>query len=93
MKLKLATSALILATLGGAAVAQGQEGQQIGYSTNSDQAVTYSTRNAEQGLNPEYSQDLQTFLRGHAHAGDKADRTITVYPTSVNDYADDRIGR
>lgn len=93
MKLNLATSALILATLGGAAVAQGQEGHQVGYGTNADQAVTYSTRSAEQGLNPEFDQDLRIFLRGQAHAGDKNDRTITVFPSTASDFEDDRIGR
>jgi len=78
MNKTLATTALILATAGSAAFAQGMEGQRIGYNDKIDNDVSYSSRSAE-------DQDLQlerdVFLRGHFRSDVDVDQVITVFPT------------
>jgi len=78
MKTTLVTTALILATAGSAAFAQGMEGHQIGYNDKAANEAIYSSRS----LN---DQDLKlerdVFLRGQFRTDVDENQVITVFPT------------
>ena len=78
MKKTLATTALILATAGSAAFAQGMEGHQIGYNDKPDNGVSYSSRS--EALDPA---KVETFKSGIFRAESLDDVTITVFPTEI----------
>ena len=77
MKKTLATTALILATAGSAAFAQGMEGQQIGYNDKADAGVSYSSRNDAVD-----NVKLDIFNSGTSRAEDTSDVTVTVFPAA-----------
>ena len=79
MKKTLATTALILATAGSAAFAQGMEGHQIGYNDKPDNGVSYSSRSEAVDL-----QKIETFKKGTFRAEDQREVTITVFPTELS---------
>lgn len=77
MNKTLTAAALILATAGSAAFAQGMEGQQIGYNDKPDNGVSYSSRS--EAADP---QKLENFKAGTFRAENLSDVTITVFPTT-----------
>lgn len=77
MKKTLATTALILATAGSAAFAQGMEGHQIGYHDKAENGIAYSSRS--ETLNGD---KVETFTKGIFRAESVSDLTVTVIPTS-----------
>jgi len=77
MKKTLVTTALILATAGSAAFAQGMEGQQIGYNDKAEAGVSYSSRNDAVD-----NVKLDIFNSGTFRAEDTSDVTITVFPAA-----------
>lgn len=82
MKNAFATAALILATAGTAAFAQGMEGQQVGYTAdNAD--VAYSTRNV--------TSDALNF--DDLRAETPAEATATVFVTTQDAQKDGRFVR
>jgi len=72
MKKTLTATALILATAGSAAFAQGMEGQQIGYNAGATTQAAYSTRNA--------TSDALNLDNLRAEAPSEA--TVTVFATT-----------
>lgn len=78
MKKTLATAALILATAGTAAFAQGMEGHQIGYNDKPDNGVSYSSRS--EALD---ETKVETFKNGIFRAESFSDLTLTVFPTEI----------
>ncbi|UOA32578.1 hypothetical protein DSM110093_02380 [Sulfitobacter sp. DSM 110093] len=85
MKKTLATTALILATAGSAASAQGMEGQRIGYNDQTNDGVSYSSRSEAVDASK-----LDNFESGNLRAEDLSDVTITVFPTAQSDASVDR---
>ncbi len=79
MKKTLTVAALILATAGTAAFAQGMEGHQIGYNDKPDNGVSYSSRSEAVD-----AEKLETFKAGTFRAEDLTDVTITVLPTTLD---------
>ncbi|NUH65064.1 tryptophan synthase subunit beta [Sulfitobacter sp. S0837] len=88
MKKTLTATALILATAGSAAFAQGMEGHQIGYNDKSDNGVSYSSRSDAVD-----AQTIATFTKGTLRAEDTSDVTVTVFPTAQSDESVDRFPR
>jgi len=83
MKKTFATTALILATVGSAAFAQGMEGQQVGYNADSASEAAYSTRNAtSDALNLD-----------NLRAEPSAEATVTVFATTSDAQQDGRFQR
>ncbi|HBB81944.1 MAG TPA: tryptophan synthase subunit beta [Sulfitobacter sp.] len=85
MKKTLATTALILATAGSAAFAQGMEGQRIGYNDQTNDGVSYSSRSEAVD-----ESKLENFKSGNLRAEDLSDVTITVFPTAQSAASVDR---
>ena len=77
MKKTLATTALILATAGSAAFAQGMEGHHIGYNDKADNGVSYSSRS--EALD---AAKVETFKKGIFRAESLNDVTLTVFPAA-----------
>ena len=85
MKTAFATAALILATAGSAAFAQGMEGQRIGYNDQTNDGVSYSSRSEAVD-----ESKLENFKSGNLRAEDLSDVTITVSPTAQSAASVDR---
>ncbi|UOA15634.1 MULTISPECIES: tryptophan synthase subunit beta [Sulfitobacter] len=88
MKTAFATAALILATAGSAAFAQGMEGQRIGYNDQTNNGVSYSSRSEAVD-----ESKLENFKSGNLRAEDLSDVTITVFPTAQSDASVNRFPR
>ncbi|UOA32579.1 hypothetical protein DSM110093_02381 [Sulfitobacter sp. DSM 110093] len=88
MKTAFATAALILATTGTAAFAQGMEGQRIGYNDQANDGVSYSSRSEAVD-----ESKLENFKSGNLRAEDLSDVTITVFPTAQSDASVNRFPR
>ncbi|MEX3314589.1 tryptophan synthase subunit beta [Sulfitobacter sp. PS-8MA] len=88
MKKTLTATALILATAGSAAFAQGMEGHQIGYNDKADNGVSYSSRSEAVD-----AQVLATVTNGTLRAEDTSDVTVTVFPTAQSDTSVNRFPR
>jgi hypothetical protein len=88
MKKTLATTALILATAGSAAFAQGMEGHRIGYHDQTNAGVSYSSRSETVD-----EAKLENFKKGNLRAEDLSDVTITVFPATQSDESMNRFPR
>lgn len=79
MKLKLVTSALILAAVGSASLAQGMEGQEIGYAHEKSNGVTYSASNGPDRVTVE-----ERRVHGERFSNDARFEKVTVYSSTAN---------
>ncbi|NUH65065.1 tryptophan synthase subunit beta [Sulfitobacter sp. S0837] len=85
MKKTLTTTALILATAGTAAFAQGMEGHQIGYNDKAADEAIYSSRSVD---DQELKLQRDVFLRGQFRSDTDKTQVITVFPTPVENLED-----
>ncbi len=90
MKLQLTTTALLLALVGTASVAQGIEGHQTGYNDRPSSEVTFSSKGDNTGIVIEQRKVQGDFSWRDE---DKVDGTVTIYQSPEEDLKDGRIPR
>ena len=90
MKLNISAAALIASLVGTAALAQGIEGQQVGYSNESETNVSYSSNGDNEAVVIEHRKvEGDHSLR----VEDMIDGSVTIYKTFPDDLEDGRISR